>query len=85
MAAVVRRVIDTFGAYEVAADSLMATAPRRRDGGWDRRTRLGREAYSEFLDIQYERGEKLRLAEPNWPRRAHAGKRKLPAKAKRST
>jgi len=68
MVALVRRVVDMFGAYDVAADSLMATAPKRRDGGWDRRTRLGRAAYSEFLDIQYERGEARRLAEPNWPR-----------------
>jgi hypothetical protein len=69
MVAMVRRVVDWHGAYEVAADSLMATAPRRRDGGWDRRTKLGRAAFSEFLGNQYDRGEEQRLGKPNWPRR----------------
>jgi hypothetical protein len=63
MVATVCRVIDMFGAYEVAADSLMATAPRRRDGGWDGRTKLGRAAFNEFMDNQDRRGEARRLAE----------------------
>ena len=41
-------IIDKWGSYEVAPDNIMATAPRRRDGWWDRRTRYGRLAVAEY-------------------------------------
>jgi hypothetical protein len=50
-----RLVADRYGSYEVAPDSNLATAPRRLDGWWDRRTTAGRAAIAEFSENQKRR------------------------------
>jgi len=52
-------VTDAWGAYEVAADSMLATAPRRRDGWWDRRFTAGRVAIAEFRRNQAARRDSM--------------------------
>jgi hypothetical protein len=54
-----RIIIDRWGAYEIPADSVLVTAPRRRDGWWDRRTLAGRAAIEEFTRNEKSRREAI--------------------------
>lgn len=48
-------VIDAVGAYPIAPDSIFARAPKTKQGRFDLRTKLGREAQKLFLKNQHKR------------------------------